>query len=260
MGDDVAHRHQRPQDAGQRRPVAVVRGPAEAGAGIGHGGAERGIGRHPLSAGSGDPDQQPADQPDQGRLDEPAKGADEQRVLVEHSPLPSAKGPCREDGPGLVRYCRGADGPIRGHPRPNLYCARHGADRQVCNAGAEPVPGRVAQPLARRFRGPSACPEPRCDLAGPPRGGSRSRSMRASRAEEAKIGGVMPQIVRDCVVTFDAAGPAGLIDPRRPGPGPVPLLTAGQQCGVGGDIEVPNERRDYSCSQTRGRFSHHRRS
>ncbi|CAH2603467.1 Helix-turn-helix domain-containing protein [Rhodovastum atsumiense] len=57
----------------------------------------------------------------------------------------------------------------------------------------------------------------------------------ASRAEAAKIGGVTPQIVRDWVVKFNAAGPAGLIDPKRPGP--VPLLSAEQRAALAAVID-----------------------
>src|ERR1035437_2741851 len=39
----------------------------------------------------------------------------------------------------------------------------------------------------------------------------------ATRTEAAKIGGVTLQIVRDWVLKFNAAGPAGLIDRRAPG-------------------------------------------
>src|ERR1035437_1850839 len=39
----------------------------------------------------------------------------------------------------------------------------------------------------------------------------------ATRTEAAKIGGVTLQIVRDGVLKFNAAGPAGLIDRRAPG-------------------------------------------
>ena len=39
----------------------------------------------------------------------------------------------------------------------------------------------------------------------------------ASRSEAAKIGGVTLQIVRDWVLKFNAAGPDGLIDRKRPG-------------------------------------------
>jgi transposase len=39
----------------------------------------------------------------------------------------------------------------------------------------------------------------------------------ATRTEAAKIGGVTLQIIRDWVVKFNTAGPAGLIDRRAPG-------------------------------------------
>src|SRR4051812_49983616 len=39
----------------------------------------------------------------------------------------------------------------------------------------------------------------------------------ASRTEAARIGGVTLQIVRDWVLRFNAAGPAGLIDRKAPG-------------------------------------------
>jgi transposase len=39
----------------------------------------------------------------------------------------------------------------------------------------------------------------------------------ASRTEAAKIGGVTLQIVRDWVLKFNAHGPGGLIDRKRPG-------------------------------------------
>ncbi|CAH2606386.1 conserved protein of unknown function (plasmid) [Rhodovastum atsumiense] len=57
----------------------------------------------------------------------------------------------------------------------------------------------------------------------------------SSRTEAAKIGGVTPQIVRDWVVKFNAAGPAGLIDPKRPGP--APLLTAEQRAALAAVID-----------------------
>lgn len=39
----------------------------------------------------------------------------------------------------------------------------------------------------------------------------------ASRTEAAHLGGVTVQIIRDWVVKFNAAGPAGLVDRRAPG-------------------------------------------
>lgn len=39
----------------------------------------------------------------------------------------------------------------------------------------------------------------------------------ASRTEAARLGGVTVQIIRDWVVKFNAAGPAGLIDRKAPG-------------------------------------------
>jgi transposase len=39
----------------------------------------------------------------------------------------------------------------------------------------------------------------------------------ATRTEAARIGGVTPQIVRDWVVKFNAAGPDGLVDRKAPG-------------------------------------------
>ena len=43
-------------------------------------------------------------------------------------------------------------------------------------------------------------------------------SERGSRSEAATTGGVMLQVVRDWVIRFNAAGPAGLIDRQAPGP------------------------------------------
>lgn len=42
----------------------------------------------------------------------------------------------------------------------------------------------------------------------------------ASRGEAARIGGVTLQIVRDWVLKFNALGPEGLIDRKRPGQPP----------------------------------------
>ena len=42
----------------------------------------------------------------------------------------------------------------------------------------------------------------------------------AKRVEAAKIGGVTLQIVRDCVMKFNALGPTGLIDRKAPGQKP----------------------------------------
>src|SRR4051812_47378820 len=42
----------------------------------------------------------------------------------------------------------------------------------------------------------------------------------ASRTEAAKIAGVTFQIIRDCVIKFNASGPEGLIDRKAPGQPP----------------------------------------
>ena len=57
----------------------------------------------------------------------------------------------------------------------------------------------------------------------------------SSRTEAAWIGGVTLQIVRDWVLTFNAAGPDGLID--RKAPGKPPLLNAAHRAALIGAIE-----------------------
>lgn len=57
----------------------------------------------------------------------------------------------------------------------------------------------------------------------------------ASRSEAAAIGGVTLQIVRDWVVKFNAAGPAGLID--RKAPGSTPRLNGAQRAALAAAVE-----------------------
>lgn len=57
-----------------------------------------------------------------------------------------------------------------------------------------------------------------------------------SRGDAAKLGGVGLQTVRDWVLAFNAAGPAGLID--RKAPGPSPKLSAEQWAEVAKLIEA----------------------
>jgi transposase len=60
-----------------------------------------------------------------------------------------------------------------------------------------------------------------------------------SRTEAAKVGGVGLQTVRDWVLAFNAAGPAGLIDGKAPGN--PPLLDAAQRAALRAIIEAgPN--------------------
>jgi len=56
-----------------------------------------------------------------------------------------------------------------------------------------------------------------------------------SRTEAAKIGGVGLQTIRDWVLAFNAAGPAGLIDGKAPGNRP--RLNAGQRQALMGIVE-----------------------
>src|SRR5438046_9819566 len=56
-----------------------------------------------------------------------------------------------------------------------------------------------------------------------------------SRTEAAKIGGVGLQTIRDWVLAFSAAGPAGLIDGKAPGTGA--RLQAGRRQALMGIVE-----------------------
>ena len=55
----------------------------------------------------------------------------------------------------------------------------------------------------------------------------------SSRTEEARLGGVTLQIVRDWVVKFNAAGPDGLIDRKAPGEAAAPERDAPRRAGRG---------------------------
>jgi transposase len=58
----------------------------------------------------------------------------------------------------------------------------------------------------------------------------------ASRSEAARLGSVTLQIVRDWVLRFNAAGPAGLID--RKAPGQPPRLTDAHRAALAAAIEA----------------------
>src|SRR5262245_56633423 len=57
----------------------------------------------------------------------------------------------------------------------------------------------------------------------------------ATRTEAAKIGGVGPQIIRDCVSRFNERGPDGLLDGKSPGQ--PSKLNDGQRRALVGMIE-----------------------
>src|SRR3712207_5457431 len=57
-----------------------------------------------------------------------------------------------------------------------------------------------------------------------------------SRSEAARLGSVTPQVVRDWVLRFDAAGPPGLVD--RKAPGQTPRLSEAHRAALAAMIEA----------------------